>query len=111
MYNSPIEIIYKQAQMQMENDIFRAVQRYEINVDKEELIRALSYDRQQYEKGYMDGKAAAAAEIVRCKDCIGKAHWYKNDYGCTICGLSGLFVVEDRDFCSYGERKEVAEGG
>ena len=45
-------------------------------------------------------------EVVRCKDCIGKAHWYKNNYGCTICGLSGLFVVEDRDFCSYGERRE-----
>jgi hypothetical protein len=41
---------------------------------------------------------------VRCKECVGKAHWYKNDYGLTICGLSGLFVVEDRDFCSYGER-------
>ena len=50
--------------------------------------------------------AVDAVEVVRCKDCIGKAHWYKNDYGCTICGLSGLFVVEDRDFCPYGERKE-----
>ena len=47
-----------------------------------------------------------AVEVVRCKDCIGKAHWYKNNYGCTICGVSGLFVVEDRDFCSYGERRE-----
>ena len=24
----------------------------------------------------------------------------------SICGLSGLFVVEDKDFCSYGERSE-----
>lgn len=46
-----------------------------------------------------------AVKVVRCKDCIGKAHWYKNDYGCTICGMSGLFVVEDNDFCSYGERR------
>ena len=50
--------------------------------------------------------AADVAEVVRCRDCIGKANWYKNDYGCTICGLSGMFVVEDRDFCSYGERKD-----
>ena len=44
-------------------------------------------------------------EVVRCKDCIGKAHWYQSDYGYTICGLSGLVVVEDKDFCSYGERR------
>ena len=50
--------------------------------------------------------AVDVVEVVRCKDCIGKAHWYKNDYGLTICGLSGLFVVEDNDFCSYGERRE-----
>ena len=56
--------------------------------------------------GNIGVELAEYAEVVRCKDCIGKAHWYKNDYGCTICGLSGLFVVEDRDFCSYGERKD-----
>ena len=30
------------------------VQRYDINVNKEELIKALSYDRNQYDKGYKD---------------------------------------------------------
>lgn len=29
------------------------------NIDKEELIKALAYDRNQYEKGYQDGKAEA----------------------------------------------------
>ena len=32
----------------------RAVQSYGINVDKDELIRALQYDREQYYKGYAD---------------------------------------------------------
>ena len=58
------------------------------------------------QQGLFNIPASDVVEVVRCKDCIGKAHWYKNDYGCTICGLSGLFVVEDRDFCSYGERKD-----
>lgn len=43
--------------------------------------------------------------VVLCKNCIGKSHWYKNDNGCTICGFSGLFVADDRGFCSYGERR------
>jgi hypothetical protein len=55
MYKSPIEIIYGQMQTQMEGDILRAVQNYGINVDKEELIRALQYDRDQYHKGFRDG--------------------------------------------------------
>lgn len=29
------------------------------NIDKEELIKAIAYDRHQYEKGYQDGKAEA----------------------------------------------------
>lgn len=32
------------------------------NIDKEELIKALVYDRHQYEKGYQDGKAEAKLE-------------------------------------------------
>ena len=61
---------------------------------------------ESYKNGYDKGYADAKGELVRCKDCIGKSHWYKNNYGCTICGVSGLFVVEDNDFCSYGERRE-----
>lgn len=54
MYKSPIDIIYGQMETQMEGDILRAVQKYGINVDKEELLRALQYDRDQYNKGYAD---------------------------------------------------------
>ena len=57
MYKSPIEIIQGEMNSQLEDDIVRVVQGFDINVDKEELIRALNYDRQQYEKGYADGKA------------------------------------------------------
>lgn len=39
----------------MEGEIFKAVQRYVIDVDKEELFEALRYDRDQYNKGYQDG--------------------------------------------------------
>lgn len=54
-YESPINIISQQMKIQMEDEIMKAVQRVGINVDKDELIRALQYDRGQYQKGYMDG--------------------------------------------------------
>jgi hypothetical protein len=54
MYQSPIEIIYGEITSSMENDIIKVVQKYGINVDKEELLRALRYDRDQYNKGYAD---------------------------------------------------------
>lgn len=54
-YESPINIISQQMKIQMEGEIMKAVQRVGIDVDKDELIRALKYDRAQYQKGYMDG--------------------------------------------------------
>lgn len=42
----------------LDNDIFKVVQSYNILVDKKELIRALKYDRDQYNKGTLDGVAA-----------------------------------------------------
>jgi len=60
MYESPIEKIYGEIQTQMvqedENMVMEAVREVGINVDKEELINALQYDRNQYTKGYEDGK-------------------------------------------------------
>ena len=58
-YNSPIKLIYDKMTMNIEDEIVTVVQRVNINVDKEELIKALEYDRGQYEKGYADAMADA----------------------------------------------------
>ena len=55
MYKSPIEIINGKIQTQFDDAIFRAVQNVGINVDKDELIKALEYDRGQFEKGWKEG--------------------------------------------------------
>jgi hypothetical protein len=55
MYKSPITIITGQIKYEIENEIYRAVQEVGVSVDKEELIKALQYDREQYIKGYTDG--------------------------------------------------------
>ena len=54
-YNSPIEVFQKQIETKMEDGILKAVQKMGVNVDKDELLKALKYDREQYEKGYDAG--------------------------------------------------------
>lgn len=55
MYKSMIEVISTGIQTTIENGVYKAVESYGIKVDKNELLRALVYDRSQYEKGYSDG--------------------------------------------------------
>lgn len=67
MYKNPINLIYKDYQTQMKVDvdklILEAVQEVGVAVDKDELIKAINYDRQQYEKGYADGKKEVLDKI------------------------------------------------
>lgn len=65
MYKSPIDTLISDIVTEEENVVMRAVVKCGINVDKDELVKALAYDRGQYEKGYADAKA----ELIRCGDC------------------------------------------
>ena len=56
MWESPIELIHGDMHVRLENEIVKAVQSYGIKVDKNELIKALNHDREQYERGYEDAK-------------------------------------------------------
>ena len=60
MYQSPIALfktdpIIETLKTETDEMIFRAVANADVQVDKDELIKALQYDRGQYEKGYSDG--------------------------------------------------------
>ena len=68
MYESPIEVYYKEFRTKVENDIVKAIQEYGISVNKEELIEALQYDRGQYEKGYRDGLLHRADEWISVEE-------------------------------------------
>lgn len=59
MYESPIKVFQKQLESHLEEDVLKAVMSYNVVVDKEELLRALKYDRDSYYRGYEDGIAAA----------------------------------------------------
>ena len=56
----------------------------------------------------VDVESIDAVPVVRCKDCVGKSTWYKDESSDDfyICGMSGMYIVKDTDYCSYGERKE-----
>lgn len=53
-WESPVNIIEKEWETKIEGDIVKAIKSYDIDVNKEELIKALNYDRNQYKAGYKD---------------------------------------------------------
>lgn len=65
MYKSPIEVAtilntqveqaVQSIHKEVENEIYTAIFNVGVNVDKDELIKAMQYDRGQYQKGYADG--------------------------------------------------------
>lgn len=63
MYESPIKIITGQMKTNYENEIYSAVQNVGINVDRDELLKALEYDRGQYEEGFREGEKHTLRQI------------------------------------------------
>ena len=64
-YQSPIEIISQGFQTKLEGNVMKAIYDYGIVVDKEELIKALQYDRKQYEKGFADGSRCVNRSTIQ----------------------------------------------
>lgn len=70
-YKSPIEIEYGQPRYTQSIDdmvMYTIEQDVQIKVDKDELIKALRYDRHQYEKGFRDGRASAIKDLYPACD-------------------------------------------
>ena len=118
-YESPITVAFKnirnQVNLVIENDIWKAVVNIGVAVDKDELMKALKYDREQYDRGYSDGFTdgfeAADKSIVRCKDC---KHYLTDDIECP-CNIGLADATPDAQytwepkpdwFCADGERRE-----
>lgn len=105
-YESPVEVIVGQMRITSEihlgKEIIKAVQKFGVNVNKAELLKALAYDREQYEKGYVDRDN----EIIRCKDCI-----YYTDCLCwNVPNNESPRPKEGTFFCSDGRRKGGEQG-
>lgn len=94
-YQSPINVIMNQMNIYYENEIYKAVQNAGINIDKDELQKALQYDRGQYQKGYADRDS----EIVRCNEC----RYYNESTG--ICRHGIVHGFAETWFCADGKRR------
>ena len=106
MYGSPIKVIQGELETQLEGEILKAVHRVGVTVDRDELIRALRYDREQYQKGFDDAREDAVV-VTRCKDCEHLVNATVNGNGFLICDISDMETAPD-DFCSHGDRREEA---
>ena len=84
-YVPPITLIVGEIETKMENDTIQAVQRYGIDVNRDELIKALNYDRDQYEKGFTMGYSRG---YWNCKtESRIQGEWLGGLF-CSNCGIS-----------------------
>lgn len=90
-YESPIDIVVGEVQFKFEQDVMKAIQSYDICVDRDELIKALQYDRHQYEKGFAD-----ACKLNR-KQNVGEWIKHCNTYECSVC-KEELFIEYAEDY-------------
>ena len=119
MYESPIKINYGDPEFQTirglrdktDQTILYAVMDAGIRVDKEELEKALQYDRDQYEEGFRDGEEAKAViarwirhrTTIMCSNCrrtFSDEVTCCEDFGwywehCPKCGATMERVIDD----------------
>ena len=98
-WESPIDVytISNEMRSALDDEIVTVVQRFGFDVNKEELTKALLYDRGQYEKGYTDGRPPKGEWVdgyygVWCSVCK-QDHEYRTPY-CPNCGAD--MRTEDR---------------
>ena len=84
MYESPIKMFVTEIQNAYEDGVMKAVQNFGFNINKEELIKALQYDRGQYQKGYEDGRPQKGEWIDTLT--IGASGREYLSYKCSKCG-------------------------
>ena len=87
-YQPPVEQICKNIEVKLEGDVYKKVIYYGVHVDKEELMKALKYDRDQYKKGFFDGLAAQRKS----------GRWIEDEYGiphCSECGTINNTVYKN----------------
>lgn len=115
-YTPPVSLDLNDFQYTIADAAVKAIAKAGIQVNQEELLKALKYDRGQYKAGYDAGFADGFVEtlhIVRCRECKNwKPYGSKaarnvgdplEQYGgCEICGGGHL----ESDFCSRGRIRE-----
>jgi len=77
-YKSPVQLITNQMQTKLEGQILEAIQNVGVVVDKEELIKAMNYDRDQYASGFENGYNKAIDDYKQSIETLEKAYKDRN---------------------------------
>lgn len=105
-YTPPASLNLSDFQDAIGDAVVQSIIKIGIRVNREELLKALKYDRGQYKAGYDAGFADGFIEtlhIVRCWQCI----FYDPENSSNWCSHpKGLCNPGESDFCSYGRIRE-----
>lgn len=104
-YTPPASLNLSDFQDAIGDAVVQAIIKIGIRVNREELLKALKYDRGQYQKGYDAGFSAGFCETlqtVRCMEC----RYYDPDCGGRCKHPSGLPSPNWNDFCSHSVKGE-----
>lgn len=83
-YKSPVQVIVDEMNTRLEGQILEEIQSVGVYVNKEELIKAMNYDREQYSKGFENGYNKAIDDFSRelsdkimseIDDCAEELQW------------------------------------
>ena len=105
MYESPIEVMFREIENrireQEDNAITAEVSRQmAINIDKDELMKALAYDRDQYNRGYEDAKRQYH-KIAHWRQTEEPCHW--DAIECAECSNCGHSFIVDHEYWDFDE--------
>ena len=112
---SPVELFTKEFKTRIDDGIQQLIEiELGAKIDREEFIKAMNYDRNQFAVGFKSGYAKRDSEIVRCKDCkYCKKAEEKYEGGRfeptdIVCNVFDIYT-HPNEFCSYGKRRETDE--
>lgn len=94
-YESPIEAFIDDVQYTFEENVVKAVQNVNIKVNKEELLKALEYDREQYEKGVWD-----MFELITSA-YYGKQYYFLEPSGVVYSRESGKYINRGEAYTEF----------
>lgn len=83
MYEPPVKITCSPMDAKIAGEVLEFLTRVDIDINEEELIKAIKYDRQQYEKGYRDGIKEFAERLKERKHECGCNYRKKPVYAVT----------------------------
>lgn len=108
-FDFPIKVIENPMDIHVEKEVFSAIRRVGVNVDRDELLRALNYERDQYAEGYRNGyedclKSDNAWNVFDLISSVwyGKGAYFRQDDGTVYSRVSCEYLTFDQavdEFC------------